>query len=480
MKWEKRFRKIVVETNHFKVFQIETEQTMKLTNGQLTEAILDSLGEGLFTVDKNFRLNSFNRAAEEILGIDRNEVIGDYCKNVFKTKRCLDDCPIQKVLESGQNIYDLESRMIDRYGRKFPVKINATVLRDQNNKPIGGVISFRDMSHVESIHKKLMNTSNFHGIIGMHKTMREIYNLIEEIADSNSSVLITGESGTGKELIADAIQKLSHRRNKPYIKINCSVFPPQLLASELFGHVKGAFTDAVRDRVGRFEMANKGTIFLDEVAEMPLQMQVQLLRVLQEGTFERVGESVTRKVDVRVIAATNKNLHEEMRAGRFREDLFYRLNVIPIHLPPLRERRSDIPHLVQYFIEKFALISGKKITEVDDEAMDYLISYQWPGNIRELENTIEYAFARTKGNIIHASKLPPNIRLGVKCTDGAVVSSREAPISESEADRIRTLLEKFHWNRSRVAQELGIGRTTLWRKMKALGLVDRNSKLTAE
>ncbi len=330
---------------------------MKIRNGKFTEVILDSLGEGLFTVDHEFRVRTFNRAAEKILGLKRNEILGDFCKNVFKANRCLEECPIRKVLETGQNIFDLEGILSNISGRRIPVKLNAAVLKDEDGEPIGGVVSFRDMSHLEEIQKNLLTKSNFHGIIGQHKSMQEIYNLIEEVADSDSSVLIQGESGTGKEMIANAIQKTSRRRNKSFVKVNCSVFPPALLASELFGHVKGAFTDAVKDRIGRFELADQGTIFLDEIAEMPLQMQVQLLRVVQEGTFERIGESITRKVDVRVIAATNKNIRQEMISGRFREDLFYRLNVIPIYVPPLRERKSDIPHLVQFFIKKFSLLS---------------------------------------------------------------------------------------------------------------------------
>ncbi len=434
-----------------------------------TQVILDSLGEGLFTVDKDFKINSLNRAAEKVINLKREQVLGDYCKNVFKTRRCYDDCPIGRILETGEDIFDLESDMSTSDGRPIPVQLNAAVLRDARQNPIGGVVSFRDMSHLEALQRNLSQTARFDGIIAHDKALIDIFDLIEEIADSNSNVLILGESGTGKELIADAIQKSSTRSDKPYVKVNCSVFPPYLLASELFGHVKGAYTDAVRDRVGRFEMADKGTIFLDEIAEMPLQMQVQLLRVLQEGTFERVGESVTRKVDVRVIAATNRNVEEELKAKRFREDLYYRLNVIPIHIPPLRDRASDIPHLVRHFLNKYSLISGKNINEIDDEAMDTLLCYDWPGNVRELENTIEYAFARSKGRILHASKMPPKVRLGGEC--GSAIRRRSMPLPGSnESALIHSLLEKHHWNRTIVAKEMGIGRTTLWRKMRALGL----------
>ncbi|MHB2149091.1 sigma-54 interaction domain-containing protein [Calditrichota bacterium LG25] len=444
-----------------------------IQNEKFTEIILDSLGEGLFTVDKNFRVQTINRAAERLLGIKREKSLGDFCKNVFRTVRCYGECPIQKVLEENKNVFDLENEMTHVSGRRLKVQLNAAVLREENGEPIGGVISFRDMTHLEEIHKNLFSRTNFYGIIGTHKSMQEIYDLIEEVADSDSSVLIQGESGTGKELIANAIQKTSKRRDKPFIKVNCSVFPPDLLASELFGHVKGAFTDAVKDRVGRFEMADGGTIFLDEIAEMPLQMQVHLLRVLQEGTFERVGESVTRKVNVRVIAATNKDIRKEMRAGRFREDLYYRLNVIPIYAPPLRERKCDIPHLVRYFMQKFSMITGKKIKEIDDEAMDLLLSYEWPGNVRELENSIEYAFARTKGKIIHASKLPPNVRLNTRCLGKTAETFKGQSLPEtSELQLIRHTLEKVKWNRSKAAQILGMGRTTLWRKMRQYGLLE--------
>jgi len=443
---------------------------MKFNDENLTEVILDSLGEGLFTVDKDFRINSINRAAEEILGLHKSQVIGDFCKNIFQTKRCYEDCPIGWVLERGENVYDIESELCHSSGKRVPVKINATVLKDQQQQPIGGVVSFRDMSYLEKIQKSLQTISNFHGVIGHHKSMIEIFNLIDEVADSDSSVLVLGESGTGKEMIANAIQKISKRSNKPYIKINCAVFPPQILASELFGHVKGAFTDAFRDRVGRFEIADNGTIFLDEIAEMPLQMQVQLLRVLQEGTFERVGESITRKVNVRIITATNKDILKEMQEGRFREDLFYRLNVIPITVPPLRQRRNDIPHLVRHFIKKYALLSGKNVSEIDDEAMDILLSYNWPGNVRELENAIEYAFARTKESIIHASKLPPNIRIKFSYSENNYSDSADTEPKMDDYLKVKLALEKHKWNRSDAAAELRMGRTTLWRKMKQLGL----------
>jgi len=331
------------------------------------------------------------------------------------------------------------------------------------------VVLFRPVSEFKSNSIGINKRHEFQGIIGQNKHMQELYTLVEEISDSDSAVLIQGESGTGKELIANAIQKMSTREHKPFIKVNCSVFPPDLLASELFGHVKGAFTDAHRDRIGRFEMANGGSIFLDEIAEADPRIQIQLLRVLQEGTFERVGESVTRKVDVRIIAATNLNIEKAIASGKFREDLYYRLNVIPIHITPLRERKDDIPFLLQHFLQKYSLLTGKKISEIDDPSMEILMQHNWPGNVRELENTIEYAFSRTKSSIISPEKLPPALKQ-VKYT----IPLTEPQVSKypGEYEQMKRVLEEVHWNRSKAAQKLGIGRATLWRKMKAYDLLN--------
>ncbi|NOZ62999.1 MAG: PAS domain S-box protein [Calditrichaeota bacterium] len=437
------------------------------TDQELTHDILDSIAEGLFTVDADFKINYFNRAAEEITGMNRSEVLGKFCKHIFKSNLCFIQCPIAQVLESGKNIYDLDSKMRDKAGKMIPVKMNVAILRNSEGEPLGGVISFRDVSDLVMFREKHTRRFQFQGIVGYSKAMHEIFELIDEISDSDASVLIQGESGTGKEMVANAIQATSQRKDKPFVKVNCSVFSRQLLASELFGHVKGAFTGAIRDREGRFELANGGTIFLDEVGEMPVQMQLQLLRVLQEGAFERVGESKSRTVDVRVIAATNKNLVDSIRNGEFREDLFYRLNVIPISVPPLRERPEDVPYLVKHFLRKFSLIYGKKMNDIEDPALELLVEYTWPGNIRELENALEYAFVRTRdSSTIALSKLPLSVRSGVSSVRAQYASCLES----EECSLILKLLERHKWNKTRVAQELGISRSTLWRKMKQINL----------
>jgi transcriptional regulator with PAS, ATPase and Fis domain len=324
------------------------------------------------------------------------------------------------------------------------------------------------VNELDLISQGVLKRMEFEDMIGQSRKMQEIYTLIEEITYSNAGVLIQGESGTGKELVANAIRQTSTRKHKPYIKINCSVFSHNLLASELFGHVKGAYTDAHKDRVGRFEMADGGTIFLDEIAEADPRIQLQLLRVLQEGTFERVGESVTRRVDVRVLAATNLDIHKAIADGRFREDLYYRLNVIPLEVPPLRERKDDIPLLVDYFLKKLSLHTGKEIRKIDDTTMGMLMDYDWPGNIRELENVTEYAHTRTQGKVITEEKMPPALK---QSRTEIPKSYQLKSDSFTEMDKIKAVLDEVRWNRSKAAEKLGMGRATLWRKMKAYNML---------
>lgn len=430
--------------------------------------ILDSLSEGVFTINQDFKITFFNSAAERIMGYQRGEVLYKYCRNIFSTQSCFDSCPISLVLESGKNVYDFKTQFTHKNGERIRVRLNAAMLYNSEGEMVGSVISFQDVEELESLRERIKSANEFHGMIGQSPGMREVFTLIEEISESDAAVLIQGESGTGKEMVANAIQETSNRKKGPYVKVNCAIFPPQLLASELFGHVKGAFTDAIRDREGRFQTADSGTLFLDEIGEMPLQMQLQLLRVLQEGTFERVGESTSIRADVRVIAASNKDLKTAIRHKTFREDLYYRLNVIPIYIPPLRERREDIPFLIDYFLKKFSFIYERDIYEIDDHAMDVLYRYHWPGNIREMENAIEYAFARSSRNAstVTVERLPADIRNKQSTLDSKSV----APSPDEETDAILELLEKYHWNKSKVSEVMGIGRTTLWRKMKTMGL----------
>ncbi|NOX17841.1 MAG: PAS domain-containing protein [Chlorobi bacterium] len=433
--------------------------------------ILDSLSEGIITLDKEFKITFINLAAERITGLKKNEVFGRLCKSVFQSDWCKTACPIRQILETGNSVFNFNNRIITKDADKIDVKINATVLRDENGSPIGGVISFVDISHLENVEKILSENSDFHGIVGRSPQMREIYELINEISESDAPVLIQGETGSGKELIANAIQETSKRKRNPFLKINCAVFPPELLASELFGHVKGSFTGAERDRSGRFELANTGTIFLDEISEMSLQMQSHLLRILEDGSFERVGDSITRSADVRIIAASNIDVEEAIRNKTFREDLYFRINVIPINLPPLRERKEDISLLVNQFIKKFSLVYKKPIEGIEKDALDLLIDFDWPGNIRQLKNAIEYAFVRShQDKNICVCCLPAYLGIGEKC------HNKYFPIKHREyisTGKLLRLLDENGWNQTKVAEILGVNRTTIWRKIKEFGLVHR-------
>lgn len=429
------------------------------------QEILDSIAEGLFTIDKEFRINFINSAAEKITGFNKDEAVGQFCRKIFRCEVNEIECPIAKVLESNKNIFELKSKIKGKNNTEIPIKLNAAVLKNKNGEPVGGVISFRDIRYDLDIESYLSKHTNFYGIVGHSKIMTDIFYLIQEIADTDVNILITGETGTGKEMIADAIQKTSRRKDKKFLKVNCGVLPANLLASELFGHVKGAFTDAVKERIGRFELCDGGTIFLDEITEMTLQMQTQLLRVIQNGTFEKVGDSESRKVDVRVIAATNANLSETIKEGKFREDLFYRLNVVPIELPPLRKRKEDIPFLGMHFIKKFNLIYKKNIVEIESEALNLLTNYNWPGNIRELENAIEYAFIRTKDkDSLSVCSLPLTIRENINCP----TDLNKGIVIQKNAVQLVKLLEENNWNKSKVAKLLGVNRTTIWRQLKSI------------
>lgn len=426
--------------------------------------ILDSLVEGIFIIDKDFKIVYVNKVATEIIKLNAEELVGRVCISICKSERCQVGCPITEVLRSDRKVIDLESTIQDSTGKIIPIKLNASLLKDDQNEPIGGIISFREDSKI-NFAEYIKKQGHFYGIIGKSEKMQEIFSTIEDISRSDACVLISGDTGVGKEMIANAIQQTSFRRQKPFVKVNCASLPPTLLASELFGHVRGAFTGAVKDRVGRFEYADGGTIFLDEIAEMPLEMQSQLLRILQEGTFERIGESKTSKVDVRIIAASNKNLNDEIKKNLFRKDLYYRLNVIPIHVPPLIIRKDDIKSLVDHFIRKYSEKYGKKIKIAAPDTIDALLNYDWPGNIRELENAIEYAFIRSKrDDYLCICSLPPVLRGDENCRETLSTSEIE---QDEKTETIIALLRQNNWNKTKVAQILGINRSTIHRRLKS-------------
>lgn len=434
---------------------------------QNTNTILNSLAEAVVTIDKNFKITFINEAAKKITGFKKDEIVGMYCKHFFESDFCEINCPIVNVIKSGKSIYDRETELKCDSETTIPIKLNAAVLKDESGIPIGGVITFRDISQLKKMENILDANYVFHNIVSRNKQMKEIFNLIIDIADTDIPILITGETGTGKELIANAIQNVSKRKDKPYLKINCSIIPENLIVSELFGHVKGAFTDARQDRTGRFEYADKGTIFLDEIGDLPISVQPQLLRFLQDGTYERLGDTVTKKSDVRIISATNINLEEAITNGTFRKDLFYRLNVVNIQVPPLRKRRDDIPILIDYFLKKYSLIYKKELKGFDERSIEILNSWSFPGNVRELENIIEYCVIKTKNkHEICVCNLPQNLREKYPCNS----TSKENVNLTINSTNLINILNDCRWNKTLAAKKLGIDRTTLWRRLKSLGI----------
>jgi len=449
---------------------MKTKQLDSLTRTH-ADIILDSVTEGVFTVNENMEITYFNKAAERISGMPRKKAIGQYCFDVLRSNICETECPIRFSLESGEEIIDKHRNILRVDGKKISVAISASVLRDDNGKMIGGVETLRDLSKIEALEKEIHKQYTFEDIISKNNKILQIFNILPNVSESDSTVLIQGPSGTGKELFARAIHNLSNRKDGPFIAINCGALPDTLLESELFGYVKGAFTDAKKNKPGRFELAKGGTIFLDEIDSLPLSTQVKLLRVLQEKEFEPLGATSSIKTNVRVISATKYDLYELVQNDKFRDDLFYRLNVVKIELPPLKERRDDIPLLIQHFIEKFNHYMHKSINRVSDDVLKLLLNYSFEGNIRQLENIIEHAFVMCQTEEISLEHLPPEIYL--LDSKNGIDAISDIPLEESEYRTILKALNKHHWNTLDTANELKIHRSTLWRKMKKYGLLSK-------
>jgi len=435
---------------------------------QARSVILDSIADGVFTVDEDWRITSFNRAAEQITGVPRAEAIGHRCCDVFRASICENECALKETLRTGRPIVNKAIYILDADGKRVPISISAAVLRDANGKTIGGVETFRDLSLVEELRKELEGKYTFADIVGRSPAMRQLFELLPQIADSNSTVLIEGASGTGKELVARAIHSLSPRRDKRFVAINCGALPDTLLESELFGYKAGAFTDARHDKPGRLAIADGGTILLDEIGDVSPAMQSRLLRVLQEKIFEPLGAVEPVQVDVRVVAATNQDLNKLVKKGIFRQDLFYRINVIRLKLPELCDRREDIPLLVERFVGKFNRLQDKDVAGVSEEALALLMEHDYPGNVRELENILEHAFVLCRGGLIEPHHLPPAMRGEADSKPG-----RAAPphtLKALEALHIADAIRRHGGNRTAAAKELGINPSTLFRKVKSLGL----------
>ena len=439
------------------------------------ELVIDTMAEGLVVVDSGARIRCWNKSMAGMTGYDEGEMLG---QSLFKLRApgcasaeilgmLMSDAPENPGMVSG-----CECRMLSKAGEEIPVVVNARALRNGSGKIVGMLQTVSDCRplerlrcEVEALQRGMDVRNDGDNMIGNSRAMTEVLRLMRLAAASDATVLISGESGTGKELLAAAIHRHSQRAKMPFVKVNCGALPEGLLESELFGHVKGAFTGALRDRVGRFEAAAGGSILLDEIGEIALSTQVKLLRALQEGEFERVGESMTRKVDVRVIAATNVNLAEAVKLGRFREDLYYRLKVFPVRLPALRERPEDIPLLIRHFITAISAKTGKSLRGIDPAAMAACIRHSWPGNVRELENTIEYAFVVCPDNaVIELQHLPPELHSSSTTSHAAAAFSAAGTLEN--AGHLRELLDECRWNKAEAARRLGVSRTLVWKWMK--------------
>jgi len=432
------------------------------------DIILDSIADGVFTVNHDWRVTSFNRAAEQITGVRREEAIGQHCKDVLKADVCEQGCVLRKTIQSGKSIVNRTVHIVDASGRRIPISISTALLKDEQGRIVGAVETFRDISVEEKLRKAIAERYSFEDIISKNHRMHQLFDILPDVAESPSTVLLEGESGTGKELFARAIHHLSPRRKLPFIAVNCGALPDTLLESELFGYKAGAFTDARKDKPGRFRLAERGTLFLDEVGDISSALQVRLLRVLQEKTYEPLGSVESVSSDVRVIAATNRRLQDLVREGKFREDLYYRINVIRLELPPLRDRMEDIPLLADHFIQHFNVLQKKEIAGLSGEALACLVSYSYPGNVRELQNIIEHAFILCKSGLIELHHLPENICLskGLEPSGGNETTS----MRDLEAVFITNMLRRHQWNRVKTAKALGIHKTTLFRKIKALNI----------
>jgi len=429
----------------------------------VADAVLDCVADGVFTVDSDFRITYFNKAAEEILGYDRQQVIGRPCREVFRSSICDNGCGLKRAIENDHPVMMRAIYITNASGDRLPVCISAGVVRDDNGEMVGAVETFRDLTQLEMVGHDATQTV-LPNIIGRSPAMSRVFDLVPIVAESDSTVLIEGESGTGKELVARAVHELSSRRDRPLVVVNCGSIPDTLLESELFGHKAGSFTDARHDKPGRFVLADGGTILLDEIGDVSPALQVRLLRVLQERVVEPLGGTRPEPVDVRVIAATNKNVSQLVELGKFRKDLYYRINVVKVSIPPLRDRCDDIPLLVDHFIQK-SNNNGREIEGVSPEVMEILLAHNYPGNVRELQNILEHAAVLCPKGVIKPEHLPDEFL-------GSVHTNADRPDMMESLQRslIVSALQRNGGNRRAAAKELSVHPTTLWRRARRLGV----------
>lgn len=443
---------------------------MNTTNNipvDVTETILESISDGVFTVDHRWRIMSLNKAAEEILGIPRETAIGKHCWDVFRSNMCQGDCALKRTMKVGKSYVSSSTYITNSQNKLIPVTVSTSLLKDEKGEILGGVETFRDHGLVEELRRELSGNYQLDNMVSRSKIMLDLFSILEQVAKSDSTVLIEGETGTGKELLARAIHNLSLRNAEHFVGLNCGALPDTLLESELFGYKAGAFTDARTDKQGLFEAAADGTILLDEIGDTSSAFQVRLLRVLEEREFQPLGSTEKVKTNARIIAATNRNLSEMVLQETFRRDLFYRVNIITLRLPPLRERSEDIALLVNRFITKMNQVKGRLISGIDSEAMRLLLAHDYPGNIRELENIIEHAFVLCSEGFIYTKHLPTYLTLPAK---NQAQNPSQSILHTAERDTILQALELNAYNRQATAEYLNIHKSTLFRKIKKLNI----------
>ncbi len=427
------------------------------------EAILDSIADGVFTVDPEWNITFFNQAAEQITRITSKEALGQKCWEIFRSSLCDGSCALDFCMRSAKPVSNKSVFFIRPDGTRVPISISAAPLYDSKGRLIGGVETFRDLSAIHYMRQKMEENYTVEDIVGKSQSMQDIFRILPQVAKSSSSVLISGESGTGKELIARALHNLSPRRSAPFVVVNCAALPEHLLESELFGYKAGAFTDAKKDKPGRFQRAHQGTLFLDEIGEMPASLQVKLLRVLQDKMVEPLGALASEKVDVRIVAATNKELDLCVEQGDFRRDLYYRLNVVQIHMPALRERKEDLPLLANHFIRSFNMLQDKDVQGLSEDALAVLLRHAFPGNIRELENVIEYCFILCSSGFIQLEHLPDYLR---PTAEKSQVDNTPKTLEEIKCQAVLQALQRNQGKKMQTCQELNISKDTLRRMLQ--------------
>ena len=428
-------------------------------------AILESMTDGVFTVDLERRINTFfNRAAEEITGFKFQEAVNQFCFDILRSSTCQSNCPLEKTLTTGEPVFNHPAVIINRTGKEISISVTTALIRNHRGDVVGAVEIFRDLSVIENLRKAVADHYSLGDMISKNPRMQEIFDILPDVAESDSTLLIQGPSGSGKGLLARVVHDLSPRKERPFIKVNCGAIPDTLLESELFGYVRGAFTDAKKDKPGRFSLADGGTLFLDEIGDTSPSLQVKLLRVLEEKIFIPLGGVEPVKVDVRIMSATHRDINEMLRNGLFREDLYYRLNIIKIEIPPLCERKEDIPLLTENFIARLNALKGKQIIGVSSDVMARLMNYAFPGNVRELENILEHAYVLSRGSLIEEKQLPHDFLAKTNCV--ADIPTEISPLTTSENKLIIETLREANGNKTETARRLGVSRTTLWRKIR--------------